>query len=331
MARLQRAAHTVVWVNPLAGGEGYRPLVAGMAAALPYVDLFLPGHNLKALEALADALDAIPARRHAASIRSATLASRRCSSMNEDTLRAAETWRTRGDAVALATLVRSRRSAPRPLGNKLAISARGEMAGSVSGGCVEGAVFEEAQSVLAGGPSQAPLLRHRRRSRLERRSHLRRRDLGLARGVPRLAGARPSARRASRVVEGADAGRHLLVTHEGRVGGRPRRRSRRRGDLRAGQEAIDRERNATVEAPDALLFAEALVPPPRLVVVGAVDTAESLCRMAARARLADRRRRSARYVRDRRARAVGRPARGPLAGARATTSSASRPRTRWSS
>jgi uncharacterized protein with von Willebrand factor type A (vWA) domain len=66
MARLQRAAHTVVWVNPLAGGEGYRPLVAGMAAALPHVDLFLPGHNLKALEALADALDAIPARRHAA-------------------------------------------------------------------------------------------------------------------------------------------------------------------------------------------------------------------------------------------------------------------------
>jgi uncharacterized protein with von Willebrand factor type A (vWA) domain len=76
MARLQRAAHTVVWVNPLAGGEGYRPLVAGMAAALPYVDLFLPGHNLKALEALADALDAIPARRHAASIRSATFAHR---------------------------------------------------------------------------------------------------------------------------------------------------------------------------------------------------------------------------------------------------------------
>ncbi len=76
MARLQRAAHTVVWVNPLAGGEGYRPLVAGMAAALPYVDLFLPGHNLKALEALADALDAIPARRHAASVRSATFAHR---------------------------------------------------------------------------------------------------------------------------------------------------------------------------------------------------------------------------------------------------------------
>jgi uncharacterized protein len=75
MARLHRAAHTVVWVNPLAGGEGYRPLVAGMAAALPHIDLFLPGHNLKALEALADALDAIPARRHATTARGVTYAS----------------------------------------------------------------------------------------------------------------------------------------------------------------------------------------------------------------------------------------------------------------
>jgi uncharacterized protein with von Willebrand factor type A (vWA) domain len=75
MARLHRAAHTVVWVNPLAGGEGYRPLVAGMAAALPHIDLFLPGHNLKALEALADALDAIPARRHAGTAPGATYAS----------------------------------------------------------------------------------------------------------------------------------------------------------------------------------------------------------------------------------------------------------------
>jgi uncharacterized protein with von Willebrand factor type A (vWA) domain len=65
MARLHRAAHTVVWVNPLAGGAGYRPLVAGMAAALPHIDRFLPGHDLQALEGLAAALDAIPAPRHA--------------------------------------------------------------------------------------------------------------------------------------------------------------------------------------------------------------------------------------------------------------------------
>ena len=59
MRRLHLAAHRVVWTNPLAGGEGYRPLVAGMQAALPYVDDFLPGHNLHALETLAEVLEEI--------------------------------------------------------------------------------------------------------------------------------------------------------------------------------------------------------------------------------------------------------------------------------
>lgn len=56
MARLRRRSHAIIWVNPLKGTEGYEPLAAGMAAALPYVSVFLPGHNLIALEALADAL-----------------------------------------------------------------------------------------------------------------------------------------------------------------------------------------------------------------------------------------------------------------------------------
>jgi uncharacterized protein with von Willebrand factor type A (vWA) domain len=59
MKRLHLAAHRIVWTNPLAGGEGYRPLVAGMQAALPYVDDFLPGHNLRSLEALAEVLEEI--------------------------------------------------------------------------------------------------------------------------------------------------------------------------------------------------------------------------------------------------------------------------------
>ena len=61
-----------------------------------------------------------------------------------------ERWRSRGEAVALATVVATRRSAPRPIGSKLAVSERGEMAGSISGGCVEGDVAERAKEVLAG-------------------------------------------------------------------------------------------------------------------------------------------------------------------------------------
>lgn len=55
-ARLRRLAHRVVWVNPLKGSPRYEPLARGMAAALPSIDVFLPGHNLESLEDLARAL-----------------------------------------------------------------------------------------------------------------------------------------------------------------------------------------------------------------------------------------------------------------------------------
>jgi uncharacterized protein len=65
MARLQRAAYAVVWVNPLKGNPDYQPLAGGMRAALPYVDRFVAGHNLASLEELGTVLAAI-GRRHAA-------------------------------------------------------------------------------------------------------------------------------------------------------------------------------------------------------------------------------------------------------------------------
>ena len=65
MARLARAAYAVVWVNPLKGNPEYQPLAGGMRAALPFVDRFLPGHNLRSLEELATVLARIE-RRHAA-------------------------------------------------------------------------------------------------------------------------------------------------------------------------------------------------------------------------------------------------------------------------
>ena len=53
MARLSRLAHRVVWVNPLKGDPSYQPLAGGMRAALPHVDVFVSGHDLASLEALA--------------------------------------------------------------------------------------------------------------------------------------------------------------------------------------------------------------------------------------------------------------------------------------
>jgi xanthine dehydrogenase accessory factor len=65
-----------------------------------------------------------------------------------------ERWRARGERVCIATVVATRKSAPRPIGSKLAVCESGEMAGSVSGGCVESDVYEQAREVLAGGDAR---------------------------------------------------------------------------------------------------------------------------------------------------------------------------------
>lgn len=64
----------------------------------------------------------------------------------------AAAWRDEGLAVALATVVRTWGSSPRPAGSKLAVNQRGEFVGSVSGGCIEGAVITEALEVMHGLP-----------------------------------------------------------------------------------------------------------------------------------------------------------------------------------
>ncbi len=65
-------------------------------------------------------------------------------------------WNAAGEHIAVATVVETWGSSPRPLGSKMAVTRSGKMAGSVSNGCIEGAVFEEAQKVLkSGGPKIA--------------------------------------------------------------------------------------------------------------------------------------------------------------------------------
>ena len=62
-----------------------------------------------------------------------------------------EAWREAGEKVVVATVVGTRRSAPRPVGTSLAVSESGKMCGSVSGGCVESDVFDNAMEVMRTG------------------------------------------------------------------------------------------------------------------------------------------------------------------------------------
>ena len=69
----------------------------------------------------------------------------------EDILKQAEAWRAAGKGVAMATVVTTWGSSPRPVGSKLAVDDKGEFVGSVSGGCIEGAVVGEAIEVIKDG------------------------------------------------------------------------------------------------------------------------------------------------------------------------------------
>lgn len=60
MVRLSLSSHRLIWLNPLLGHEGYEPLTQGMHTALPYIDDFLPVHNLVSLEQLGEVLAAMP-------------------------------------------------------------------------------------------------------------------------------------------------------------------------------------------------------------------------------------------------------------------------------
>lgn len=68
-----------------------------------------------------------------------------------DILEQAAAWRHAGKGVALATVVKTWGSSPRPAGAKLAVADDGAFVGSVSGGCVEGVVIEEAQAAIQDG------------------------------------------------------------------------------------------------------------------------------------------------------------------------------------
>jgi xanthine dehydrogenase accessory factor len=178
-------------------------------------------------------------------------------------------WRARGDRIALARVVATRRSAPRPVGSKLIVSETGELAGSVSGGCVESEVVEAAREVLAGGDPQ--LLTFGISD-----------DLALSVGLPcggeidvwidepeprlldELADIARNERRAVVFVDLDDGSQRLVPD----------------GDDDVADELIRSGHSRVVELHGRRVFADVFGPPPRLFVYGAVDTADALCAAA---------------------------------------------------
>jgi len=178
-------------------------------------------------------------------------------------------WRAAGDRIAIAAVVATRRSAPRPIGSKLAVSEGGELAGSVSGGCVESEVVEAAHEVLAGGEPR--LLTFGISD-----------DLALSVGLPcggeidvwvsepdpellgRLADVAREERRAV-VFTDLDDGTQRLVLD---------------GDDPVADDLIRGGHSKVVELQGRRVFADVFGPPPRLLVYGAVDTADALCAAA---------------------------------------------------
>jgi xanthine dehydrogenase accessory factor len=178
-------------------------------------------------------------------------------------------WHARGDRIAVARVVATRRSAPRPVGSKLIVSETGELAGSVSGGCVESEVVEAAREVLAGGEPR--LLTFGISD-----------DLALSVGLPcggeidvwldepeaqllaKLADVARAERRAVFFVDLDDGSQRLVLD----------------GDNDVADELIRSGHSKIVELHGRRLFADVFGPPPRLFVYGAVDTADALCAAA---------------------------------------------------
>ncbi|MEX2212350.1 MAG: XdhC family protein [Gaiellaceae bacterium] len=188
-------------------------------------------------------------------------------------------WQGRGEKLAVATVVATRRSAPRPVGAKLGVSEGGELAGSVSGGCVENEVYGAAREVIAGGAGR--LLTYGISD-----------DMALEVGLP--CGGEIDVfvdvpdeavlERLLQVVERGDRAVHFTVLEDGSellvlengeaVGGGP-------AELAGhAHELMRAKRSQIVELEGRMVFADVVGPPPLLLVFGAVDTAEALCKAA---------------------------------------------------
>jgi xanthine dehydrogenase accessory factor len=188
--------------------------------------------------------------------------------------------RAGGGALALATVIGARRSAPRPIGAKMVVSEGGEIGGSVSGGCVEGTVVQAAEEILAGGPPRLMSFGIADDEAWE---------VGLPCGgeidvwVARYeeGGFERLAREGERAVEvtmleGAAPGAKLLVGLDGVLAGTLGSPELDAEAARVAGELIWTERSERRGA----LFYDVTAPDPRLILFGAVDIAAAVCTLA---------------------------------------------------
>ena len=194
-------------------------------------------------------------------------------------------WDAAGEEAAVATVVATKRSAPQPPGAKLALSASGDIAGAVSGGCVEGAVVETAARVIAGAPPQRLAYGIADTEAW---------DVGLPCGgeievwVQRHdhaghGGAFAACVRAGKRVvlvtaieDVPEPGATLLVTADDEPDGSLGDPELDAAALELAHDALWSERCALIDTGQGQVFVDAVAPPPRLLVFGAVDVAGHL-------------------------------------------------------
>lgn len=192
-------------------------------------------------------------------------------------------WRAAGKRVALATVVKTWGSSPRPEGSHLAVEAGGAFVGSVSGGCIEGAVIGEAQAAIADG--QPRLLEFGV-------SDERAWEVGLACGgrvqvfvesvnderFERLLAERAAKRPVIVVTRLADGAQALVAGDE--VSGEFELTAEQREEIRR---RLRSDKSGALESSDGALFARCYASAPRMVIVGAVHITQALAPMAAMA------------------------------------------------
>ena len=175
-------------------------------------------------------------------------------------------WTKEGEEIALATVVETWGSSPRPLGSKMAVTRSGKMAGSVSNGCIEGAVFEEAQKVLKSGKPKIAAFGVADDVAFE---------VGLACGGHIEVFVQPLGRAQRQVIdmlnrnEPATLKTNLISGDAEVLSGTP-----------AGTELARRDRRARAGRPDEDAFIEPFRRPAHLVIIGAIHIAIPLHHLA---------------------------------------------------